>query len=100
MARAQRMPKDKSLPKKRVTFSYAAPGAGTVSVVGTFCEWDTSAVALGQGRDGVWKKTVWLTPGRYEYRFFVDGQWCDDPAAAERVPNEFGSANDVLHVDT
>ena len=100
MAKATRPSKDKPMPKKRVTFELAAPGAAVVYVAGSFCSWDTNAVALGRGRDGVWKKTVWLTPGRYEYRFFVDGQWCDDPTAAERVPNDFGTANDVLHVAT
>jgi len=38
------------------------------------------------------------TPGRYEYRFVVDGQWRDDPACTERVPNGFGSENCVLRV--
>src|SRR5262245_62939846 len=98
MAKAARALKEKPLPKQRVTFSLDAPHADAVFVTGSFCEWDTAAVALAPGRNGVWKKTVWLAPGRYEYRFFVDGQWRDDPTAAERVWNGYGTENDVVHV--
>jgi len=41
-----------------------------------------------------------LTPGRYEYRFLVDGQWRNDPECAECVANPFGSENCVIHVNS
>jgi hypothetical protein len=47
---------------------------------------------------GAWKVTVWLPPGRYEYRFVVDGQWHSDPKAKETVNNSFGSTNSVVMV--
>ncbi len=43
-----------------------------------------------------WKATVALPPGRYEYRFVVDGQWISDPNAKESVGNSFGSTNAVV----
>jgi hypothetical protein len=49
--------------------------------------------------DGKWAKELALPPGRYEYRFVVDGQWVDDPAATELIPNSFGTANAVLLVE-
>jgi hypothetical protein len=49
--------------------------------------------------DGKWAKELALPPGRYEYRFVVDGQWVDDPAATELIPNSFGTANAVLVVE-
>jgi len=48
--------------------------------------------------DGEWTKELTLSPGRYEYRFVVDGEWADDPAAIELIPNPFGTANAVLIV--
>ena len=48
--------------------------------------------------DGEWKATVSLPPGRYEYRFIVDGHWVSDPAAKESVHNTFGSTNSVVTV--
>ena len=48
--------------------------------------------------DGRWLKELALPPGRYEYRFVVDGVWTDDPAAAELVDNGFGGRNAILNV--
>ena len=48
--------------------------------------------------DGKWAKELTLPPGRYEYRFVVDGQWVDDPAAKETLPNPFAGFNAVLIV--
>jgi hypothetical protein len=39
-----------------------------------------------------------LSPGRYEYRFVVNGEWVDDPKAKASVPNPHGGRNAVLVV--
>lgn len=83
--------------KKRISFSLEAPNARSVSVTGTFCDWDKEAHPLKKSK-GVWKGTVYLLPGRHEYRFLVDGEWVDDPNCAERVSNNFGSYNCVISV--
>lgn len=54
-------------------------------------------VALGNGR---WVKELTLPPGRYEYRFVIDGQWVDDPKATEFVSNPHGGQNAVLIVES
>jgi 1,4-alpha-glucan branching enzyme len=84
--------------KQKVTFSYSAPEAGRVQLAGDFTGWDQSPVPLYKQPDGVWKTTVRLPPGTYEYRLLVDGQWCDDPQCADRRPNPFGSENCVCMV--
>jgi len=48
--------------------------------------------------EGEWAKELVLPAGRYEYRFIVDGQWANDPAAMELIPNPFGTANGVMMV--
>ena len=88
----------KAAPKKRVVFTLEAPEARQVHVTGTFCDWHPGIHALKKGRRGRWRKTLSLPPGRYEYRFLVDGKWCDDPSCIERVPNPFGTENCVLRV--
>ncbi|PIQ91052.1 MAG: glycoside hydrolase, partial [Candidatus Omnitrophica bacterium CG11_big_fil_rev_8_21_14_0_20_41_12] len=45
-----------------------------------------------------WKGSIRLRPGRYQYRFFVDGKWVDDPNAKQIVQNEFGTKNTLLEV--
>jgi hypothetical protein len=39
-----------------------------------------------------------LRSGQYEYRFVVDGEWCEDPQATQRVANPHGGFNSVLTV--
>jgi hypothetical protein len=48
--------------------------------------------------NGEWTVSVTLPPGRYEYRFVVDGQWLSDPSAKESVHNTFGGTNSVVVV--
>ena len=84
--------------KERVVFTLEAPEAQHVHVTGTFCDWQTSTCPLKKDRRGTWKTTLSLPAGRHEYRFFVDGEWRDDPRCTERVPNPFGTENCVLHV--
>jgi 1,4-alpha-glucan branching enzyme len=75
-----------------------APDAREVSVAGSFCDWRTGSHALKRNGSGGWTTTIPLPPGRYEYRFVVDGEWRDEPQCIERVPNPFGTENCVLHV--
>ncbi len=81
--------------KKKVTFSLQAPDASSVLLAGDFTGWDAQALPLARQKSGVWKKVVSLAPGRYEYRFLVDGQWVDDPASTEQSTNPFGGSNCV-----
>jgi hypothetical protein len=48
--------------------------------------------------DGQWETTLALGPGRYQYKFLVDGEWIVDPTAKQNVANAFGTQNSVLEV--
>jgi len=98
MADRKTTAKERAPSRKRITFSLRVPEAQSVEVVGSFCNWQPKSHILKKEADGIWKKTILLLPGSYEYRFLVDGDWRDDPECAERVGNSFGSANCVLHV--
>lgn len=74
------------------------PYAREVSIAGSFNDWHPSVTPMIPVSEGKWAKELALPPGRYEYRFVVDGQWLDDPAAKETVPNPFGGFNAVLVV--
>jgi len=84
--------------ERTVEFQLSAPRAQSVNVCGTFNAWRTNAGHLTKDYLGVWKGSVSLRPGKYEYRFFVDGQWADDPRTKKTVANQFGSKNAVLEV--
>lgn len=74
------------------------PTATEVGIAGSFNDWHPNVTPMIRLSDGKWAKELALPPGRYEYRFVVDGEWVDDPAATELIPNPFGTPNAVLVV--
>jgi 1,4-alpha-glucan branching enzyme len=83
--------------EREVEFELEAPDANEVAVTGTFSGWQDTLPMTREDR-GQWRRTVQLPPGRYEYRFIVDGEWCEDPESRETVPNPYGSVNSVVEV--
>lgn len=81
-----------------VKFSFRAPTARSVFVVGNFNNWSLSDDNLLEKKDGHWTKTLKLKPGTYQYRFVVDGQWIEDPINPELAANPFGEFNSVVDV--
>jgi len=79
-------------------FRYEAPKAGTVELVADFTGWDKRPLELQPDESGTWQLTVTLPPGRYAYRFVVDGEWCDDPDCQECEVNPFGTHNALVEV--
>ncbi len=74
------------------------PTAQEVGIAGSFNDWHPNVTPMIRLNDGKWAKELALPPGRYEYRFVVDGEWVDDPSARELIPNSYGTANAVLVV--
>jgi 1,4-alpha-glucan branching enzyme len=101
MAVKKNEPKKKtSFDSKQVTLVYDKPDARSVTVAGDFSDWQPDRYPLAKDNEGLWSTTITLSPGRYEYRFVVDGRWVNDPKCGERTSNDFGSQNCVLHVST
>jgi len=47
----------------------------------------------------VWSITLPLTPGRYEYKFLVDGKkWMHDPENPQKIEDGFGGHSSVIEV--
>ena len=61
------------------TFSFRAPDALSVQLVGDFTQWQERPINLQKGVGGVWRTVVPLPAGTHHYRFLVDGEWRDDP---------------------
>ena len=83
---------------KKETFQIIEPDAEEVYLVGDFTDWQRSPILLKRQNDGIWKTTVPLQPGEYQYRFLVDGEWRDDAKCGTRAPNPFGGQNCVRTV--
>ena len=85
--------------RRRVVFRLTAPEAVAVCVSGDFNKWDEHRHLLKRKPGGFWEKTLMLPPGRYEYKFRVDGNWLLDPANGYSCENSYGSRNSVIEVD-
>ena len=83
---------------KRVRFGCFQPDAQEVSVEGSFNNWNPRATAMKRDPRGDWSVEVQLPPGEYRYRFLVDGEWRDDPAALFTAMNSYGSFDAVVIV--
>ncbi len=85
-----------------VTFRYqpVIGGVNSVSVAGSMNGWDAGANPLSDADgDGIWEATLNLAPGRYEYKFVVNGdQWFTDDFAPDTAPDGFGGENSVVTV--
>jgi len=101
MREASRM-LEESLKEKRsgktVPFTFEAPHAESVALVGDFNDWDSEMHPMKKMKDGTWKAALLLPSGSYQYQFYVDGIWQVDPKAAVRLPNPFGGENSLLDV--
>jgi hypothetical protein len=49
-----------------------------ISVAGEFNSWNPFRYFLKKGEDG-WSGKIQLPPGKYTYKFIVDGKWITDP---------------------
>jgi 1,4-alpha-glucan branching enzyme len=85
--------------RRRVLFSLKAPDARAVSVVGDFNGWRNDAHPMKMHETGQWEKHLFLSPGRYEYKFIVDDQWWEDPANEQKCQNQHGTWNSVVVVE-
>lgn len=77
-----------------VKFIYEDPYASQVYLAGSFNNWNPTALPMNR-TDGKWEVIIKLPPGRYEYKFVVDGEWVADPDNPMRT-KEYG--NSVIEI--
>jgi hypothetical protein len=97
-AKDKTKPSDTGSGSQCVCLELTHPTAQKACIAGSFNDWHPSVTPMIRLSDGKWAKELALPHGRHEYRFVVDGEWVDDPAATELIPNSFGTANAVLVV--
>jgi 1,4-alpha-glucan branching enzyme len=84
--------------ERKVEFVISAPSANWVGIAGNFNGWKPDGLTAKKDKKGVWKASVTLSTGTYEYKFVVDGSWIVDPECSRRTVNSLGSENSVLVV--
>jgi 1,4-alpha-glucan branching enzyme len=87
-----------SVRTQEVTFLWRGEGQ-SVHVAGEFNGWNTAAAPLIRQPDGSWARTMSLAPGRYAYKFVIDGTvWKTDPNAKVSADDGHGGLNSVIEV--
>lgn len=73
--------------------------ANSVTVAGTFNNWDPKANPMEEKEQGTWETEIKVPPGRHEYKFVVNGtQWLTDPDNPNKTPDPYGGFNSVVIV--
>jgi alpha-amylase/alpha-mannosidase (GH57 family) len=82
-----------------VLFTFDAPGAERVTIAGEFNAWAPAASQMARAEGSTWRIVLVLKPGRYEYKFVVDGSdWHADPDNPLSVPDPYGGRNSFIVV--
>jgi 1,4-alpha-glucan branching enzyme len=85
--------------RREVAFILNTPEAKEVYLCGDFNKWSPRGLPMARRtEDHCWEKRLMLPPGRYEYKFIVNGIWIHNPDAPVNVPNRHGSLNSVVEV--
>lgn len=86
---------------KKYLFTYKPQvGEKQVSLFGQFNSWDRQSLPMKDtNSDGVLEVEIPLDPGRYEYKFFVDGREVVDPANPDKVSNGMGDFNSLRIIE-
>jgi hypothetical protein len=70
--------------------------AKTVYLSGTFNDWSTMATLMNK-KDSGWVVDVDLPPGKYWYKFIVDGRWVEDIDNLNKEKNQYNGFNSVYY---
>lgn len=83
-----------------IRFSVYSTEAEEIAIAGSFNNWSKSVDLLSlTDEKGLWEITIPLSPGRYEYKFVIDGEkWIPDPGNLKTVDDGFGEVNSVVIV--
>lgn len=81
-----------------VIFIARGHGAHNMQIAGDFNDWNPHRTPMMRIDDDTFQVKLPLRPGRYGYRFVIDGQWRNDPANHRTEINPFGELNNVVVV--
>lgn len=81
----------------KVVFTFKeALDAKVVYLAGNFNNWNPTELTMKK-EDGVWKISLELEPGTYQYKYVIEGtNWKEDPEAPGYVDDGFGGYNGIF----
>ena len=91
----------KMVKSKKYLFTYKPQvGEKQVNLFGQFNSWDRQSLPMKDtNSDGVLEVEIPLDPGRFEYKFYVDGREVVDPVNPAKVSNGMGDFNSLRIIE-
>lgn len=86
--------------RRRVTFLLEDEPGKVVAVAGSFNDWLPDQAARRQERRRHLHRHDDARTGVYEYKFVINGEWKIDERNPNFVPNDIGSLNSVLELES
>lgn len=81
-----------------MAFVVRANGASSVRLAGDFNDWNPERSLMQRVDGDTFHIKLPLSPGRYQYRYVIDGRWQNDPANEWVEHNPFGEVNNVVEI--
>jgi cyclomaltodextrinase len=82
---------------QRFTFDPKEKKYKKVQIMGDMNDWNPAKNSLKLKED-VWETDLQLFPGKYQYKFVVDGKQILDPANSLTIDNNIGGSNSMVYV--
>ncbi len=83
-----------------VVFNYPDNGdTKSVYIAGSFNNWQEKSDKLIKNEQGQFEIIIPLPPGKYSYRFIVDGHWLIDPKSDLTELNSYREYDSIIYVD-
>jgi 1,4-alpha-glucan branching enzyme len=83
----------------KVRFVWPGKNVDTIYLVGDFNQWNEKSHPLRRTEARDFELELEIPPGKYRFKYLVDGVWWNDPDAEEYAPNPWGSEDSVIRID-
>ncbi|MBP7148318.1 MAG: AAA family ATPase [Acidobacteria bacterium] len=81
-----------------IAFSHPHLGPEQVQLAGDFNDWTPDRSVQLRNGGGTWTKFMPVRPGRYEYKFILNGEWVPDPENPRHAVSRMGTDNSLIEV--
>lgn len=87
------------LPNGKIRFTCPTRKGKRAFLVGDFNCWDEHSHRMKQDNKDQLQLDLDIPPGKYNFKYLVDGVWWNDPDADDYAQNSWGSEDSVIKVD-
>jgi len=84
---------------RRITLSFGDIASTDIKIAGDFNDWVPDKQVETRLHHGIITKILKLSPGAYQYRLVIDGQWQEDATNPNQAINMYGEINSILKVE-